>query len=144
MTAWTDSQRAWLQELVRHHQVRYHVGPEVWPTKDGEPRQVGYVIELAGRAPRDHATPGCRQCDEVYLALRAIAAAVVPGPDRPSWYDIKPFDAAWHGLLRPEVILNVAVLHRHDGAAGVDECQRRCVSEMRGRLRELGVTERST
>ena len=144
MAAWTDSQRSWLRELVRQHQVRYHVGPEAWPTKGGEPLQVGYVIELAGRAPRDHASPGCRRCGEVYLALRAIAAAVVPEAGRPSWYDIRPFDAAWHGHVRPEVILHVAVLHRHDGGAGVDDCQRRCVREMRERLRELGVTERAT
>jgi hypothetical protein len=39
---------------------------------------------------------------------------------------------------RDEVLLEIKILHRHDFFATIDECEERCLREMRRRLGRFG------
>lgn len=133
-----------LEDLVTRYQVCWEVYPheEIWK---GERVQTGFDLELYGTHPKgaDHPSPGCPQCIEVYDALEAIALAIVPEERRPSQYELSSFDQSirYSHLRndRPDVLLTITIAHRADPLATIDECEVRCLDEMRGRLRDLGA-----
>ena len=135
-----------LRELAQAHCVRYEVWPELLMAH-GQMVKVGYDLELCG--VHDHGeeqvVAGCPHCQHTYAVLRQIAEWILPADKRPSWYDIEPFDHALHEAplrkFRPEVVLSVKILHRHGFDAPIDECEQRCLKEMRGKLESIGVAE---
>jgi hypothetical protein len=42
---------------------------------------------------------------------------------------------------RNEVVVTIHIMHRHDFNRPVDDCEDRCLKEMRGSLAQLGVKE---
>ena len=148
----TDARAALMREIVVGHQVCYEVRPE-WAYVSGERTHVGYRLELCGvngheeSEGEDHPTPGCPRCLRTYNDLRRLAEFVTPkGEDRPSRYEVEPFDRAWHVApkerrSRAEIVVAVKVLHRRGVNEPADECERTCLREMRAGLAELGVAE---
>ena len=67
----------------------------------------------------------------------------MPKEERASRYEIEPYDHALHESPQrkfvPEVVLSMKILHRHGFDKPVDECEERCLKEMRSKLAELGV-----
>ena len=67
----------------------------------------------------------------------------MPKEERDSRYEIEPYDHALHESpqrkLRPEVVLSMKILHRHGFDQMVDQCEERCLKEMRVKLAMLGV-----
>jgi hypothetical protein len=141
-----------LREIARRHEVCYEVSPE-WAALSGAKTQIGYRLELCGVNEHEeddgesHPTPGCPRCRHTYDDLRKVAEWVIPeDEERTSRYEVEPFDRAWHVAptqrrSRNEIVLAVKVLHRRGVNEPADECERRCLAEMRGRLKELGVAE---
>ena len=80
-----------------------------------------------------------------FTELRRIAERIMPEEGRPSRYEIGPWDGALRYTprrgLRPEVTLTIRILHRHGFDQPIDNCEKRCLKEMRDRLAELGVPE---
>lgn len=105
----------------------------------------GFDPELHGT--HDHGqtrnTPGCECCWTTYGNLRKIADAVVPTEERPSEYEIAPFDNSLHstGRRESEVVLTIQIKHRHEYFAPVDDCQQRCLHEMVDKLLALGIRD---
>jgi hypothetical protein len=141
------SQSSFLADLVKRYQVCW----EVWPEHliiGGKQTQVGFELELSGTPDlgTDHIGPGCPACRHVYDALHAIADWILPREQRPSRYEIGPYEqtlrySAIRGN-RPDVTLSVKVLHRRGFDQPVDQCEVRCLEEMKQRLRRLGACER--
>lgn len=90
-------------------------------------------------------TPGCQYCYETFKDLRKIAEWIMPQERRPSRYEISIFDGSIHSAskrrFRPEVVLNMKIVHREAFDQPVDECEELCLKEMRQKLAELGVPE---
>lgn len=137
---------AHLKDLVRKHNVFYAVWQEPILKEEGLER-VGFDLELYGihDHPQGIINPGCSQCEEVYDDLKQIAQWILPKEERASVYKIAPFDQALHmppsRQFRPEVELQIRILHRHDVERPIDDCERLCLKEMRGKLAELGARE---
>jgi hypothetical protein len=132
-----------LKQIIDKHRVRY----EVWPhyeMADGKQVCVGFDLELHGT--HDHGntrlSPGCRLCSETSADLQRIAEWILPTGRRPSQYEIPPFDQSLHASAsgRFEVVLQIRIQHRHGFFDRVDECEERCLKEMREKLMELGVS----
>lgn len=140
-----------LREIVRQHQVCYEVWPE-WYMKDGSKIKIGFELQLCGinshlgsNGPV-HPVPGCPICFRTYSDLREIAEWVLPIDERPSRYEIQAFDHALHMVSakrfkRKEVIVTIVIMHRYDFNRPVDECEKRCLKEMKERLKQLGIRE---
>lgn len=140
-----------LLEIVEKHEVCY----EVWSERsvaEGRKIQIGFELQLCGTnnhiaAAGDHqAVPGCEYCHSTYEDLRQIAEEILPRDERPSRYVIGAFDRSLHVAphsrhSRSEVVLTIHILHRADFNRDVDDCEHRCLKEMRGRLNQLGVYE---
>ena len=64
-----------------------------------------------------------------------------PKEERPSQYEIPPFDGALHASPKGpfEVVLPIRIEHRHNFFDQVDSCEERCLKEMETRLAELGA-----
>ena len=139
-----------LKEIARRHQTCYEVWPE-WSTKDGRKIQIGFELQLCGinehvAQNASHPVPGCPHCFHTYSDLREIAEWVLPREERPSRYDIQGFDHSLHQApskrqRRSEVVVTIVIMHRNDFNRAVDDCESRCLKEMRERLKELGVHE---
>jgi hypothetical protein len=140
-----------LREIARRHQVCYEVWPE-WSIAEGRKIQIGFELQLCGANAHtiedgpDHPVPGCERCFSTYGELRQIAEWILPREERPSRYEIGYFDRALHiapgkRRSRNEVVLPIRILHRHEFNRAVDECEDRCLREMRGKLVQLGVYE---
>lgn len=122
-----DTKVAIRKELVQ----RFKVCSKVWRELsyvNGEKRQIGYALELAGTHEPwvEHPQPGCEHCQRIFSALRNIAEWIRPREDRASEYEIEPFDQSiryWsqHGN-RPDVILTMRVLHRDNYERIIDQC----------------------
>ena len=133
-----------LKDMVEMHHVCYEIWPELLIVK-GRQVKVGFDLELAGT--HEHGistlTPGCPRCIRTFEDLRQIAEWIMPKEERPSRYEIEPFDRALHESAQrkfvPEVVLSMKILHRHGFDQPVDACEERCLKEMRGKLAELGV-----
>lgn len=135
-----------LKALVEAHQVCYEVWAEFLMVS-GERRKVGFELQLFGvhDHPEEQVTAGCRHCSHTYRDLLQIAEWIMPKETRPSRYDVEPFDYSLRETpkrkFRPEVALSVKILHRHGFDQPVDECEERCLKEMRQSLAELGVPQ---
>ena len=140
-----------LLEIVEKHEVCY----EVWPERSvaaGRKIQIGFELQLCGTnnhiaaAGGHQPVPGCEYCHSTYEDLRQIAEWILPRDERPSRYKIGVFDRALHVAphsrhSRSEVVLTIHILHRADFNRDVDDCEQRCLKEMRGRLKQLGIYE---
>ena len=135
-----------LKDLIHKHKVCY----EVWPENlavTGQLVKVGFDLELEGTHEHleNRVLPGCLHCEEVYKDLERIAEWIMPTEERPTTYEIQPFDRAIHYAprrkLRSEVSLNIKIIHRHGFDQPVDDCEQMCLKEMRRKLAELGVKE---
>jgi hypothetical protein len=138
------------QTLVGHVK-RYKVCWEVWPESlmvGGKQQQVGFELELSGTPEPgiDHVGPGGPACRHVYAALHAIADWILPKDERPSMYEIGPYEQALRYSAirgnRPDVTLSVKIVHRRGFDQPVDQCETRCLKEMKEHLSELGACER--
>ena len=141
-----------LREIARRHQVCYEVSPE-WSISEGRKIQIGFELELCGannHALEDgglsHPVPGCLECFSTYNAMRQVAEWILPRDERPSRYEIQAFDRALHlapsaRQRRSEVIVRIVIMHRRQFNRPVDECESRCLTEMRERLAQLGIHE---
>jgi hypothetical protein len=140
-----------LREIADKHQVCY----EVWPERsvaEGAKIQIGFELQLCGTnshvgAGKEHQpVPGCEYCQSTYEDLKQIAEEILPREGRPSRYEIGGFDRALHVAphsrqSRNEVVLTIHIMHRANFNWEVDDCENRCLKEMRGRLKELGIYE---
>ena len=137
-----------LRNWVAEHKVCWDLSPLVElerpPNQPPARVQVGFEVLLYG----EHAqglkpSPGCPECVTLYDKLRAIALFTLPKENRPSRYEISPFDHAFH--LRPEsewvpeVQLTIRIIHGSDYFKGIDDCEKRCAEEIQGQLRALGA-----
>jgi hypothetical protein len=135
-----------LRELTHEHRVCYEVWPE-YLMLQGQRVQVGFQLELCGirQCEGEPLTPGCQYCYKTFVDLRKIAEWIMPQERRPSRYEISIFDGAIHSVskrrFRPEVVLNMKIVHREGFDQPVDKCEELCLKEMRQKLRELGVPE---
>ncbi len=135
-----------LKDLIQRHKVCY----EVWPENlvvNHQIVKVGFDLELEGthEHPGNEVLPGCPHCEEVFQDLKRIAEWIMPTEERPTTYEIQPFDRAIHYApkrkMRSEVSLNIKIIHRHGFDQPVDDCEQMCLKEMRRKLAELGVKE---
>lgn len=147
----SDAPTECLRDIARRHQVCY----EVWPERsvaEGRKIQIGFELQLCGANTHtsndglDHPVPGCAHCVSTYGELRQIAEWILPREERPSRYEIGAFDRALHIAprqrhSRAEVVLTVHILHRSDFNREVDDCENRCLKEMRQRLLQLGIRQ---
>lgn len=140
-----------LREIARRHEVCYEVCPE-WSISEGRKIQIGFELELCGvnsHAVEDgsrHPVPGCSYCFRTYHEMREVAEWILPREERPSRYEIQAFDRALHiaparRQRRSEVVVTIVIMHRRDFNRPVDECESRCLQEMRERLSQLGIHE---
>lgn len=140
-----------LKDLVQRHAVSYEVWPE-WSLDRGKRVKVGFELQLCGANSRCaahetvHHVPGCHSCRRTYEDLKEVAEWMLPKERRASRYEIQTFDRALHIApkgrgTRSEVVLSVKILHRHGINDPVDDCEELCLSEMRGKLAELGMAE---
>lgn len=144
----TDTQFERLKGLVKRYRVCWRVWPEtVYDSRAKHEEKIGFDLELIGtHAPGvEHATPGCPDCREVFAALVDIAEWIMPQEERPTRYDIDPYERAIRYSpsrdFRPDVVLTIRILHREDGLRPVDECEIRCRDEMKRKLLSLGASE---
>ena len=137
-----------LREWVAQHKVCWELSPLVElvqrPTDSPARVQVGFELQLYGEHVEGiKPSPGCAQCVTVYDRLRSIALFALPKEQRPSRYDLSPFDSSFH--LRPEsdwvpeVQLTIRIIHGSDYFNGIDDCEKRCADEIQGQLRALGA-----
>ncbi|HKZ78259.1 MAG TPA: hypothetical protein VJ124_08035 [Pyrinomonadaceae bacterium] len=139
-----------LRDIARNHQVCY----EVWPERSvehGSKIQIGFELQLCGTnshvaAKGEQPVPGCEYCQSTYEDLREVAEWILPQDERPSRYEIGGFDRALHVApgsrhSRREVVVPIHIMHRTEFNREVDECENRCLKEMRGRLNQLGICE---
>ncbi len=145
----TRPQRQDLEQLVRKHRVVYRVFPA--SEMEGSERiHVGYDLDLLG-AHQPHSKgllPGCERCQAVWDDLHRIGEAVHPPDDgRVTENGVAMFD---HALLtrpgrdtaeRDEVRLTLTIRHKGNYFASIDACEERCLHEVVGALRDLGVQE---
>lgn len=139
-----------LLDIIEKHQVCY----EVWPERSvdhGRKIQIGFELQLCGTnshvaAKGKQPVPGCEICHSTYEDLREIAEWILPREERPSRYEIGGFDRSLHVAphsrhSRNEVVVPIHIMHRTEFNREVDECENRCLKEMRDRLNQLGVYE---
>lgn len=140
-----------LREIADKHQVCY----EVWPERsvaEGVKILIGFELQLCGT--NSHVTakgenqpvPGCEYCQSTYEDLRQIAEGILPRDERPSRYEIGTFDRSLHVAphsrqSRREVVLTIHITHRTDFNREVDDCENRCLKEMKTSLQQLGIHE---
>ena len=133
-------------DLVRQFRVCWEVCPE-YAFVNQERRQVGFILELYGTHETwvEHPEAGCDECLRVFHALQTIAEDILPQEYRPSRSDLGIYDQAIHydrkRAERPDVVLPIKITHREGYDRPVDECENRCLKEMKQRLLELGARE---
>lgn len=133
-----------LRDFIRQHQVCWSSRPLAVRHRQ-EPIQVGYELELKAVHCANHPPihPGCQECSNLYRGLKRLADAVLPPPGRPTGYEIGPVDFAWHYNpfrgSKPEVVLKIRISHREGFFAPIDDCEKRCLTEMTQALRQLGA-----
>ncbi len=144
--AHSDGVQQTLRELVERFQICFEVLADNYFVNK-EIRQIGFILELTGTHEQgvEHPLPGCQHCHNVWLALHQIAKWIIPKDKRDTDHDIVPFDQSIHydpvRKFRPEVSLRIWIRHRSGFDRPVDACEVRCLNEMKGRLKELGVRD---
>ncbi|MCZ7627126.1 MAG: hypothetical protein C3F12_09100 [Candidatus Methylomirabilota bacterium] len=136
-----------LKAIVREHRVCWEVWPEQLAGAGYRPLQVGFDLVLNGaHAHEDRPSAGCEKCKAIFEHLRQIAEWIMPKVERPSRYDIQIFDHAIHFAPergnRPDVALTIKILHRVEIGRPVDECEVRCLDEMKAKLAQIGAQHR--
>ena len=136
-----------LRMFVQDHRVCWEVLPEKIPVKEEAPLKVGFDLLLYGtHEEREHPTPGCEKCKQIYQDLRKIANWIIPKEERPSRYEISIYESAirYNRIRgnRPDVELTIRILHRSAYDQPVDECEVLCLNEMKAKLLELGAQEK--
>ncbi len=136
-----------LRQLIQDHRVCWEVLPERIPVKEEPLLKVGFDLLLYGTHEEgEHPTPGCEKCKLIYLDLRKIANWIIPKEKRHSRYEISIYESAirYNRMRgnRPDVELTIKILHRSAYDQPVDECEILCLTEMKGKLLELGSQER--
>jgi len=140
-----------LRAIARRHQVCYKVWPER-SVAEGRKIQIGFELQLCGTnshiaAKGEHQpVPGCDYCHSTYEDLRQIAEWILPREGRPSRYEIGAFDRALHVAPRSrhsrrEIVVAIHIMHRTEFNREVDDCENRCLKEMKDRLKQLGIYE---
>ena len=136
-----------LKELVQRFRVCWEASPEC-TYQVGEKRKVGFSLELIGTHEPEvkHPDPGCEHCRRVFSALKRIASWIMPKEERPTVYEIDPYRQAIsysHARHdRPDVTLTIRIVHRSDFDRPADDCEVRCLNEMKQHLKDLGACER--
>ena len=137
-----------LQEWVTAHKVCWELSPLVeldqHPGKPLTRVQVGFELQLFARHAEDvKPSPACPECVSLYEKLRAIALFALPKENRPSRYEVAGFDSSFH--LRPEsswvpeVQLTLRIIHGSDYFNPLDDCEKKCATEIQEQLRALGA-----
>ncbi|MBI4905168.1 MAG: hypothetical protein HY820_16150 [Acidobacteria bacterium] len=134
-----------LRAIIDKHSVKY----ETWPhyeIHEGKRVMVGFDLELHGTHGHGQTwlRPGCDLCKQTYDDLTKIAVEILPHEERPSKYEIQPFDNSIHFDRRGpgEVVLAIRIYHRHEYFSPVDRCEERCLGEMENKLGEFGIPGR--
>ena len=136
-----------LQELVQ----RFRVCWQAWPEDtylEGAKRAIGFSLELIGTHEPEikHPDPGCEHCRRVYSAVKRIADWIMPKEERPTVYEFEPYRQAIsysHARHdRPDVTLTIRIVHRSEFDRPVDDCEVRCLNEMKQHLKDIGACER--
>jgi outer membrane protein TolC len=127
--------------------AKYRVCWDVYADKvveGGKVEQDGFRLELYGTHPKgvDRVDPGCPRCIEVWDALHRIAEWIIPKEVRASRHQIDDFDRGIHYSrlrdARSDIELHIVIAHQ-SGFGPVDECENRCLGEMKDKLAELGA-----
>lgn len=140
-----------LRQIGERHQVCYEVCRE-WSIAEGHKIPIGFELELCGvnnhllRNVAGHPVPGCAHCLQTYDEMRQIADWILPREERPSRCEIQAFDRALHiaptqRRRRSEVVVTIVIMHRRDFNRPIDDCESRCLKEMREKLSRLGIRE---
>jgi hypothetical protein len=135
-----------LRDIAKERHVHFDVEPEM-VIRGSERLKVGFRVRLwAVHRKNARALPGCPKCLALVEELRTIADAIVPPTGRATTVEVEPF---WPGLYdsavvpsADEVALSLRLFHREGLDQPIDGCEERCLKEMRGRLRSLGIPER--
>jgi hypothetical protein len=136
-----------IKNLIEKHRVCFESWYE-YAMVGGVRSHTGYALRLSGinnHETGEHGVPGCTYCRQTYSDLCSVAKWILPPDDRASQYRIEPFDSSFHIAKtrghREEVVVTIQVLHRDDPDRPADECEMRCLGEMRQKLKEFGVME---
>lgn len=144
-----------VKEAINKHRACYERWNE-YEMVNGVRTHTGYSLRLCGVNDRHGSTgetnrggnpvPGCRFCRETYADLRRIAEWILPRGMSEIQCAIEPFDYSFHiapnaRRCREEVIVSIQIKHRSDPILPADESESRCLKEMCGKLKELGVLE---
>jgi hypothetical protein len=134
-----------LKQLVVRHKVCWEVVP-IWHVPPGGGQvKIGFEVDLYGTHdhPEQPPLPGCHECHAVFSDLRRIATAVLPPSDRPSRYDIEPYDASIafspRRHMRKDVVLAIEIVHRDHFDRDIDDCETHCLRDIESALRALGA-----
>lgn len=144
MTETVVADPAALRELVEHYQVCWESYP-IWNHTAKGNVQTGFELDLFGTHdhPKTLPMPGCDECDTVYRALTVIAQAILPPDEGPSRSVIEPYDVSIgfspRRHMREDVRLAIDIVHREHFDHPVDESEVSCLSEMKQKLKDLGV-----
>jgi len=135
-----------LAESSRARQVHFDVEPEI-VIRGSERVKVGFQVHLWAVHPKGaRALPGCPKCWDLVEDLRRLAEEVVPAEERSSRTELVPFrPALYDSRVVPgadEVSVTIRLIHREGYERPIDECEERCLKEIRARLRALGIQER--
>ena len=135
-----------LRDSARRHHVHFEVQPELILERDVR-TQVGFQVRVwTVHDKGSHAMPGCVKCQELLAELDRIVQWAIPAEDRLTRVEIeRPGAALYDSSEVPgadEVALNIRLTHREAYASPVDPCERRCLQQIRQRLRWLGIPER--
>lgn len=134
-----------IQSLVQRHQVCFESYPIWHIPRGGGKVAIGYELDLIGthHDPEHAPKPGSNECRPVQQALMLIARSILPTDDRPSRYAIEPFDTAIHfsprRKMRKDIVLAIDIVHRGPFDRPIDECETRCLREMKEKLKALGA-----
>lgn len=140
-----------LKAVARRHSVCYEAWPE-WSLVGNERVKTGYSLELYGANAHEvgragcHLGPGCRMCRETFEDMRKIARWIMPSDEQVSRYEIEPFSRVIHiapeqRKSRSEVVLTVKILLQREINQPVDDCEQKCLKEVKGKLSELGIVD---
>lgn len=137
------SDEDWLN-WTREHQVRYEIGP-LMEMDGGRQVQVGFEFEIAARMPSAGAEGQSRRhaIRDVQVGLKKLAEHAFPAEGEVARYEIAPLRAMAQlpssPTAAPEVRITVRAFHKADYFQSVAEGDRRRLSALEQRLKELGV-----